>query len=66
MHVAWRAASIAGIFQIFWVSKKRKMGLPGGSKQNAKRWSAVSDGGEDQGAEEVTVHGAEEGEESSR
>ena len=34
---------------------------------HAKRWSAVSDGGEDQGAEEVTVHGAEEeGEESSR
>ena len=25
---------------------------------SAKRWSAVSDGGEDQGAEEVTVHGA--------
>jgi len=29
----------------------------------AKRWSAVSDGGEDQGAEEVIVYGAEEGEE---
>ena len=34
--------------------------------QRVKRWSAVSDGGEDQGAEEVTVYGAEEGEESSR
>ena len=32
-----------------------------GQCEAAERWSAVSDGGEDQGAEEVTVHGAEEG-----
>jgi len=56
-----------GSTRLGWGEKSAGLNEDAVFTKTAKRWSAVSDGGEDQGAEEVTVHGAEEeSEEASR